>query len=228
MSRSFQSSSLQYLQGSLTPPVTGVPFTISCWANCATTASNKNVIVLGNSTGDAYYVIYLNNPGAGNVSFVSQDGLAERFVTATATFTANTWFHIGVTAVDNTTRSVFLNGGNKGTASISSTPSGISIYNVGAYRVSGGSIFSPFDGRIAEVAMWNTVLGDDEIAALARGVNPLRIQKSAMRTYNPLWGISSPEPDMSGNGQELVVGNGSIRGNHAPVSMLTRYRTGWA
>jgi len=44
-----------------------------------------------------------------------------------------------------------------------------------------------FDGLVAEVAVWNVVLDDSEIAALAQGVSPLLIRSTALVEYWPVF-----------------------------------------
>ncbi|HUY68593.1 MAG TPA: hypothetical protein VMV79_04765 [Alphaproteobacteria bacterium] len=53
-----------------------------------------------------------------------------------------------------------------------------------------------WDGKIAEVALWNgVVLNASEAAALAKGVSPLFMRPSALALYYPLTGLGSGEPD---------------------------------
>lgn len=67
-----------------------------------------------------------------------------------------------------------------------------------------------FDGRIAEVAIWRQNIGNVAFAELARGFTPLARYSAGARSlteafpslvaYLPLYGIDSPEPDLTGNG----------------------------
>ena len=47
----------------------------------------------------------------------------------------------------------------------------------------GNASGSPFEGKIAHVAIWSTELSDAEIASLAGGTNPLDIQVSSLEAY---------------------------------------------
>lgn len=75
-----------------------------------------------------------------------------------------------------------------------------------------------FPGRIAEVAVWNLALTDDELRALAKGASPLMFQKANLMGYWPIFGHASPEPDLSGNNNHMTVTGSVPQGDHAPVS----------
>ena len=81
-----------------------------------------------------------------------------------------------------------------------------------------------FTGNLAEIAMWSVTLTDAEIAALATGVRPNRVRPAAVVGYWPLWGVSSPEPDVSGNGYTLTLVGSPPQANHAPVALLSSPR----
>lgn len=81
----------------------------------------------------------------------------------------------------------------------------------------GNSFF--FGGRMAEFAMWNTVITNAERIALAE-VCPAKIHRTGIVSYKPLWGASgaSIEPDLS----RYITLNGTLTGttiaNHAPCA----------
>lgn len=77
---------------------------------------------------------------------------------------------------------------------------------------------TPFDGLIAEVAIWNIALNASEIAALARGVSPLLIRRQNLQGYWPIWGVGSPERDYSGKGGHGTVTGTLTAARHAPVA----------
>ena len=75
---------------------------------------------------------------------------------------------------------------------------------------------------ISEIAIWkNIALSLAEIQALAKGVSPIRIRKPDF--YSPIWGVASPEPDLSGNGNNGTV-VGTVLADHAPVGRYTPSR----
>ena len=64
------------------------------------------------------------------------------------------------------------------------------------------------DGTIAEVTLWAEVaLTAGEISALAQGVSPNLIRPIGRLLQWPMWGVASPEPDISGTSN-----NGTVTG----------------
>ena len=65
-------------------------------------------------------------------------------------------------------------------------------------------------GVVSDVAIWNVVLTSDELAALARGVSPMRIRPNAIILYVPCLGarrLEDPtyvEPDLAPNGGSVA------------------------
>ena len=85
--------------------------------------------------------------------------------------------------------------------------------------VFGGTITRYFNGRIAEVVMYDHALSVGEIAALYGGY----VKRSGLVLYAPLWGVVSPEPDLSGNLYNGTV-SGAVLADHAPVGRYVPYR----
>lgn len=85
------------------------------------------------------------------------------------------------------------------------TPFGsINTATIGARRDTDVDIH--FKGKIAEVALWNVALSDDEIALLSQGESPLNIRRADLIHYWPLDGNASPEPDLVGARPGTLVG----------------------
>jgi hypothetical protein len=99
------------------------------------------------------------------------DGAAWDIVAASATFTTDEWNHAAAVFVSDAQRHAFLNGGNKGSGTTSVSPSGLNTTAIGRVVISGAT--GLFEGDIAEVAIWNAALTDEEIAVLAKGFSPL-------------------------------------------------------
>lgn len=73
------------------------------------------------------------------------------------------------------------------------------------------------DGTIAEVTLWAEVaLTASEISALAQGVSPNLIRPIGRLFQWPMWGVASPEPDISGSSNNGTV-TGTSLADHAPV-----------
>lgn len=79
---------------------------------------------------------------------------------------------------------------------------------------------NPYTGYLAEFGFWNCLLATKELTALSKGIKPNRIRPASLKAYYPLWGLQSPEPDLSGNKNSAVL-TGTTRANHAPVNEFT-------
>lgn len=210
MARNFSGSG-QYL-GYSGVAVTAAPLTMACWFNAA--AIGSTMLSLGNSAGGSDFEILLGASGAVNAR--CSPGAAA----ATSTqATANVWYHAAGVFASSTSRTAYLNGGGAGSNSTSGTPSGLNQTGIGQLWINSHS--NLFQGKIAEAAVWNAALAAAEIAALAAGALPRHVRPQNLVAYWPLFGLLSPEPDLSGNGQSLTV-TGATAANHAPVTLFTR------
>jgi hypothetical protein len=52
-----------------------------------------------------------------------------------------------------------------------------------------------FDGRISDIAIWNSILTANDARALGQGASPLRIQPANLAFYDPMCGGGSGEAD---------------------------------
>ena len=75
------------------------------------------------------------------------------------------------------------------------------------------------NGRLAEIAIWNAALTDDEVLSLSKGVSPLRVDPQNLVAYWPLYGNGSPEPNYVRNSTDLALTliNAPPQIDHAPV-----------
>ena len=80
---------------------------------------------------------------------------------------------------------------------------------------------SAFSGDVAEYGISSNRLFDHRATALAAGVNLRHVFGTNLKFHAPLWGLSSPEPDISGAQKDLVLTGGPIRANHPPVVPFT-------
>jgi len=84
-------------------------------------------------------------------------------------------------------------------------------------------LVSGFGGRIADVAVWNDWLTPAEIAALAQGVRPGNIRSASLQRWYSLDGINSPEPDLSGFGNNGTL-TGTTNAAGPPLMLFTPRR----
>jgi hypothetical protein len=192
-------------------PVTTLPLTVSCWAK--TSSSKVEVAYVIGDGARQLASLYTNNDLKAHA--FNNDSTLSNDAASTGTFALNTWFHMVGTFATSQTIS-FLNGvqGTTATAAIASpTPNqesiGISVQRTGKWWV----------GSLAEIAVWSDILTLAEIKALAGGISPLLIRPSILKVYRPLWGLHSPEIDLSGNMNAGTL-TGTAFAPHAPVKLF--------
>ena len=229
MSRLFDDASSQYLNVA-TAAVTTTPCTLACWFYADDANSNNYLLAVGDGA-DFDYDLFAIRAVGGVDDFIWATALAVGIgdqAKSTATYAANAWNHACGVFTSSTDRAAFLNGANKGTNATSVAPTGIVLTRIGASPVtSGGSPFQLMSGRIAEAAIWNVALTDAEVAALARGVSPLRIRRASLQGYWPVYGTGSPEPDYSGTALHMTLTGTPAVADHAPVMPSWGLDLGW-
>jgi len=199
-------------------PATAVPVTLAAWVFPEDATTTMWVVGLINTGRDNHFALTLDDDELvrAHVRAGGGNGVAS---TATAA-TIGAWNHVAAVFTSATLRAVFLAGANKATNTSNVTPGAISQVDIGARVGDASNLFEPFDGRIAEPGIWDVALSDDEIAALARGISPLRIRRSNLLAYWPLLGIDSPETDLSGHGRNLTMTGTPARADHAPITRM--------
>lgn len=218
MSRDFPGATTDYLSlGDVAAlDITGTALTLAAWIRPDAVVS-RAIIAKYDNAGTQATKQYMLDLGSGSVIVMRvDDGAGEDVAVGTTVLTAGSWY--AVAGVKNGTGAdalkVYLNGTQEASATsnrtIQNTATGVTI---GRYADAGGA----FDGRIAEAGVWNVALTAAEIAALAKGVSPLLVHPGNLKGYWPIWGIASPEADLSGNANNPTI-NGSLPvADHAPV-----------
>lgn len=74
-----------------------------------------------------------------------------------------------------------------------------------------------YNGKLAEVGIWKSILTTDEITALSKGASPNFIRRDQLQFLSPLWAVASPEPNLSGKGNRNGTVTGAVLADHAPV-----------
>jgi hypothetical protein len=134
---------------------------------------------------------------------------------ATGVMSTGSWQHLCAVFTPNApTVRIYHNGTLVASASPGDLPAFVTANHSAGRSPIGTANY--WDGKLAEHAVWHNVLTADEIAALARGVSPNMIRPINLELYWPLWGVASPEPDLSGHSLNGTV-TGATLANHAPV-----------
>jgi hypothetical protein len=171
--------------------VTAAPATLACFGRTSVTALSQRIMGLHNSASASNRNYLRLGIAASDVPVaVAADASGFDPANGPAAISANTWHHFCAVFASTTSRSIYLDGGNKATDTSSRpAPTGINIVSIGVDFVSGspGNAFaSGGTGMIAEAAVWDVALTDEEVAALAKGIPPIMIHPQNLRCYLPL------------------------------------------
>lgn len=200
---------------------TATPLTLACWFrpdNVTTYYTLMNVQTRPTPFLDSYHVLGING-AAGGDPVIAETAFSGTYVSASTSsgYSANTWQHACAVFASSTSRSVYLNGGSKGTDTSSCTPNTANYTQLGGFS-SSSTNFDSLAGRIAEAGIWAAALTDAEVLALARGFSPLLIRPDALVNYWPLIGRASPEPDLIG-GLPLTITGTVSQAEHVGIIM---------
>lgn len=160
-------------------PVTTVPLTMSAWFHRDITGNGTLLSIADQSSGNSRFALTMQS-GPLDAWVNDTDTMAK----TSASASNNRYNHaLGVFAAAND-RKVYLNGGSEGTNTVSKTPTGVDRINIGRLADSTPNWY--WDGRIAEVAIWNVALNADERAMLAAGFSALFVRRTNLVFYAPL------------------------------------------
>jgi len=166
-----------YLKGS-TWILNAYPFTVSCWYRAVDTVTSGHCCVC--LAGEA-----LNT---NTIRMKAGNGLASLQVNTDTVSTPaigvvrGAWCHIAGVGASATSRSAYIQGGNKTTSVVNVTCTSTAVARIG----SSGNTNTGAHGFVAEIAVWNTALDDTQIADLARGRNPQMFSLPNLIFYAPL------------------------------------------
>jgi hypothetical protein len=178
----FNGTTQYFIGGSA--PVSAVPLTMACWFRGNSTLTGA-LMSLSTNGGTARYSLVAAGTIGGDpiqAGATNSAGTGANAVTSTG-FTSGVWHHAAGVSRPPSDRAAFIDGGSKGTETTSIT-AGADRTLIGA-RIS-TTVGAFFTGRIAEAAIWNTNLSDDEVAILAKGFSPQQVRPSALVFYAPL------------------------------------------
>lgn len=217
MARDFPGTSGNYLvisnpSGPL--DVTGTVLSISAWIKLDGTGADQDIITKAGTGATTFqYVLGVTSTARLRVAIGNSAGID--LADGSTPLSTGVWYHVylykngtGASALGS-----FLNGSLE--AAVTSNRAIQDTANdvlIGARDPT----VNNFNGRIAEVAVWNIALGSTRIAALAKGASPLRVAPYNLAAYYPLW-TSDAARDMSGNGQHMSTAGSSPTANHPPV-----------
>lgn len=205
-------------------PVTAAPFTMAAWFRAVGITQRQALMWLGDKdVTNNNWVLELAGATAGDpIEFRIRDASGTTVAATTTGFSANTWHLAMGREASATDHRVTIDGGSQGTSSSSKSPIGADRIAIGRRMSSSPS--DALDGRLAECMLWDVVLTADEETALFNGINPGLIRPTNLKGHWPVWGLHSPEIDLSNQNNALTVGGTGTpaQANHAPVMSFTR------
>ncbi len=118
------------------------------------------------------------------------------------------WHLVGGVFESSSRRFSYADGTTSGADTGSVTTTGLQSVSIGAQENGG----DPFDGALAEAAIWRAVLSVSEMRRLASGFSALWVRPDKLAFYAPLWGTE--DFDVIG-GVALLPGGGGTPGVRA-------------
>lgn len=185
------------LAGATIPGVSGTgAFSISSWAQPDGITGIRNIFATG--TAGVGYSAQLRQD-AGDWSFYVLDNVTDNLAAYVGGVSAGVWTHVGATlesAIGNMI--LYTSGVARQTTNLPGTGR---TQNGGEHSigVDGPDANVQFwDGKLAEVALWDVELTAAEMALLAVGFSPLFVRPASLQAYWQIIGNFSPEIDRVG------------------------------
>jgi len=176
----------QYLSVTTGDLFANLPITMACWFKTSSVTTNEGLLnICDNATGGQGIRLLAAGAVAGDPIRILSVGTVATSVDTTAGYSANTWTHACGVFASNTSRTVYINGGNSNSNAVNSSATGENRLFVGVTRAA--SAFTNYlDGDIAEVGIWNAALTSSEVLSLARGFSPSLIRPQSLTIYAPM------------------------------------------
>lgn len=213
---------VDYLENT-SPLAKAVPLTFACWVNPDAGLTGDGYMSTGKS-GPNQQFFSLHAIGAGNVVAQTSSSLGSGASTTSGSVSRGEWNHAAAVFASSASRIAYLNGiaATENTTNI--TPVGIDLLRI-ASHASSLSIFFPFDGLLAECAIWDVALTPEEIVQLALGFAPTSIRLASLVSYYP---FVHDYTDWYG-GNPVTPNNVVIYGDHPRVLELAdaTHRSAW-
>lgn len=198
----------------------GTALTIHAWVLRSATGSEHD-IALRWGADNTSRVYLLGLAAAGPIVVAIDDGVGADAVTASTAVGTGAWKSCALrkNGTGAGALQAWLNGVQDGSGT-----SNRSIQTQGAdtgsqFRIGLNSTSAnPFNGRIAEVAIWDVALSDAELVALSKGANPVTIRPDHLKGYFPLWSDVATQPQLGGSNGNVSRTGSLSSADHAPVS----------
>ncbi len=185
MARNFNASNNQRLTNGFS--FSGYPISISAmFRDTSGTNNDRCIVQIQDSTqSDRYFRLGRNSSTAGLYCASRWDLGGDNGAITTSTITTNQWHHAFMTATSANRRDVWLDNAGQGTNTGGwGSPVRIDSLTIGYEDDS--SPGDPWDGDLAEVAVWDVELTAEERALLAGGCSPTWVRAESLVFYSPM------------------------------------------
>lgn len=150
------------------------------------------------------------------------NGSVYHSVTSNFTQTVGSWAYV-ICTWNGSAYAIYVNSSapdnsvNDATGPSGLVPGGGTGVSIGCDAAGPGKFWT---GNMAEVAVWNTALNTANITSLVNGVRPFRVNSANLVDWWPLDGLASPEPDLSGKGNNGTL-TGTALAPGPPIMLFT-------
>jgi hypothetical protein len=200
-------------------PVSAYPLSISIWIKAAdVTGGYTAASLVDTATNADWWRVEARgdvggDPARWDVRGTGTGSPADTAASSTS-YTANTWHHVLCVSSSDSSHTVYLDGGGKITITTQINPQSVDQLAIGV--LNRASPVNWFDGKLAEVAVWDVALGDADAVTLAGGAVASSVSGADCLFY----------ADLRSNAVDLIAAatitnNGSVAfdaGDHPPVS----------
>jgi len=162
--------------------------TIAFWLKTTQTTGHAGVVGRARSGDSANgFTVLLNNATAGKVTMAAKVGASYVLgVEGATTVNDGNWRHIAIewNSANGQATTIYVDGASDGSANCSlDWASWTQPLRLGQLN---DPFWPGFVGEIAEFGWWGVELGPANIAALAKGFRPPRVNQAALNVYMPL------------------------------------------
>lgn len=179
MSRSMSGNQFLYIN-QLLVPVQNSAFSMSAWIYPTNITIPMAIVCFGSFIDNQFAVLGVRGDVAGDpVGFDLWDTIGSAAAHSIGV-SINTWHHACAVKVNANLQYSYIDGGTRGSDGTSVNPNP-DVSAIGKlYRLTEGW---PFQGRIADVGIWDVALNDAEVLLLSQGYSPLFVQPNNLVYY---------------------------------------------
>jgi len=186
----FDDAQSEYLQV-VSTPVAVPPFTMACWVRLDDSTTHACMFIGNPAPGgeDDWFCVTSNGAGVSAMQHVSSVPPFEGEATIVNGVTLNNWHHICGIFTNNSSRTIFLDGGDK-TTDATAMAAVVAADSVAIGRMGDNTPDGYTSGCIGQVGIWNMALADADVVSLAGGTTPADIQAGNLVAHWPLADIT--------------------------------------